>query len=336
MGFPEGKVFIIAEAGVNHNGDPDLALRLVDVATEAGADAVKFQTFKAKNLLSARAPKASYQLQTTDRMESQFEMIRKLELDEAAHESILARCARNGIRFLSTPFDPESLDLLMRLGMEAIKLPSGEATNLPFLRLVGAQGKEVILSTGMCSLGEVEAALAALAASGTPRERVVVLHANTEYPTPYADVNLKAMVTMGCALGVRYGYSDHTPGIEIPIASVALGASVIEKHFTLDRGMDGPDHKASLEPGELKAMVAAIRNVTAAMGNGVKTPSASEAKNIKIARKSLHARTAIRKGEPFTADNLTAKRPGSGISPMRWDEYLGQPAPRDYAPDEML
>jgi N,N'-diacetyllegionaminate synthase len=329
-------VFVIAEAGVNHNGDMGTARRLIDAAAQAGANAVKFQTFKAENLVSRRAPKADYQLATTDRAESQYEMIRRLELDEPMHRDLIAHCSLRGIRFLSTPFDSDSLDLLMGLGMDAIKIPSGEATNLPFLRLIGAQGKDVILSTGMCSLGEVEAALGTLIQAGTPRDRIVVLHANTEYPTPMPDVNLRAMAAMGNALGVPFGYSDHTRGIEIPIAAVALGASVIEKHFTLDRNMEGPDHKASLEPDELKAMVAAIRNVSLALGSGIKTPSASEAKNIPIARKSLHARVAIRAGEPFTAANLTAKRPGTGVSPMRWDEFIGKPAPRDYDPDEML
>jgi N,N'-diacetyllegionaminate synthase len=330
------KVFIIAEAGVNHNGDPELARRLVDVAREAGADAVKFQTFQAAGLAARSAPKAGYQLGTTDRDESQYEMLRKLELDEAAHRMLIAHCAARGIRFLSTPFDPASLDMLMELGLDTIKIPSGEATNLPFLRRIGAQGKEVILSTGMCSLMEVEAALGALVSAGTPLARITVLHANTEYPTPMGDVNLRAMAAMGHAFGVRYGYSDHTRGIEIPIAAAALGASVIEKHFTLDRGMEGPDHKASLEPGELKAMVEAIRGIEAALGDGIKAPSPSEAGNRAVARKSIFAGRPIRKGEIFTEENLTTKRPGTGISPMRWDEFIGRPAPRDYAEDEML
>lgn len=330
------KVFIIAEAGVNHNGDPAIARRLVDVAREAGADAVKFQTFQAASLVSRNAPKAEYQLGTTDGNETQYEMIRKLELDEAAHRMLIGHCAVVGIRFLSTPFDMASLEMLMRLGMDAIKIPSGEATNLPFLRRIGAQGKDVILSTGMCSQAEVEAALRALVSSGTPLARITVLHANTEYPTPLCDVNLLAMAAMGRAFGVRFGYSDHTSGIEIPVAAVALGATVIEKHFTLDRTMEGPDHQASLEPDELKAMVAAIRGIESALGDGVKAPSASEAKNRAVARKSIFASRAIRKGEPFSEENLTSKRPGTGISPMRWDEFIGKPAPRDYAEDEML
>jgi N,N'-diacetyllegionaminate synthase len=329
-------VFIIAEAGVNHNGDPAIARALVEAAADAGADAVKFQTFKAENLVSRRAPKAEYQLATTDKGESQFEMIRRLELDEAMHRELIGHCARRGLRFLSTPFDSDSLDLLMRLGMETIKIPSGEATNLPFLRLIGRLRKEVILSTGMCNLGEIEAALGVLTGAGTPLDRITVLHANTEYPTPMRDVNLLAMGNIARALGVRVGYSDHTPGIEIPIAAVALGARVIEKHFTLDRNMEGPDHKASLEPGELTAMVSAIRNVESALGTGIKAPSPSESKNIVIARKSLHARVPIRKGEAFTEHNLAAKRPGNGISPMRWDEIIGTAASRDYAQDEMI
>lgn len=329
-------VFVIAEAGVNHNGDISIARGLVDAAADAGADAVKFQTFKAANLVSKGAPKAEYQLGATSTSESQYEMIRKLELDEAAHTALIAHCASRGILFLSTPFDTESLEMLMRLGMGIIKVPSGEATNLPFLRVIGAQGKPVILSTGMCTLGEVESAIETLVTSGAPRDSITVLHATTEYPCPMEDVNLQAMRTMALAFGVRVGYSDHTRGIEIPVAAAALGATVLEKHFTLDRGMEGPDHKASLEPGELKAMVDAIRNVESALGDGIKRPSPSEIKNMAVARKSIVAMRPISKGEILSGSNLTTKRPGTGLSPMLWDSFIGKPAPRDFAADELI
>jgi N,N'-diacetyllegionaminate synthase len=330
------KVFIIAEAGVNHNGDMELAKQLIDLAYEAGADAVKFQTFKASNLVSKSAPKAEYQLQTTDVQESQFEMIRRLELKVDDHHVLIAHCAKRGIRFLSTPFDFDSLNLLISLGLEIIKIPSGEATNLPFLKQIGRTGKEVILSTGMCNLGEIESALAILTSAGTPLHKITVLHANTEYPTPMKDVNLRAMNNIAQAFGVKVGYSDHTPGIEIPIAAVALGATTIEKHFTLDRNMEGPDHKASLEPQELKAMVSAIRNIETALGSGIKTASESESRNIAIARKSIVASRSIRKGELYSESNLAAKRPGNGISPMRWDELMGTPSPHDFLADELI
>lgn len=329
-------VFVIAEAGVNHNGDLSIARKLVDAAADAGADAVKFQTFKAANLVSKDAPKAVYQRGTTSASESQYEMIRKLELDEDAHIALIAHCASRGILFLSTPFDSESLEMLMRLGMEIIKIPSGEATNLPFLRMIGARRKPVILSTGMCVLDEVEAAIETLVASGAPRDSITVLHATTEYPCPMEDVNLQAMRTMALAFGVRVGYSDHTQGIEIPVAAAAMGAVVIEKHFTLDRGMEGPDHKASLEPGELKAMVHAIRNVEAALGDGVKCPSPSEIKNMAVARKSIVARHPISKGDILSESNLTTKRPGTGLSPMLWDSIIGKPSPRDFSEDELI
>jgi len=326
---------IIAEAGVNHNGDPTLARRMVEAAADAGADLVKFQTFGADRLVAAHAPKAAYQERTTGGG-TQHAMIRPLELSRAAHELLIAHCRSSGIGFLSSAFDLESLELLVELGAERFKVPSGEITNLPYLRRVGSFGKPVILSSGMSTLGEVESALAVLEDAGTPRRRITVLHCTTDYPTPMEDVNLRAMRTIGAALGVAVGYSDHTTGIEIAVAAVALGATVVEKHFTLDRALPGPDHGASLEPGELKAMVQAIRNVERALGDGIKRPSASELKNRSIVRKSLVATRAIRAGEPFSADNLTAKRPGGGLSPMRWDEVLGRPAPRDFAPDEVV
>jgi N,N'-diacetyllegionaminate synthase len=326
---------IIAEAGVNHNGDPTLARRMVEAAADAGADLVKFQTFNADRLVAPNAPKTAYQERTTGGG-TQHAMIRQLELSRAALEMLIAHCRSSRIGFLSSAFDLESLELLVELGADRFKVPSGEITNLPYLRCVGSFGKPVILSSGMSTLGEIESALAVLEAAGTPRSRITVLHCNTDYPTPMEDVNLRAMRTIGAALDVAVGYSDHTIGIEIAVAAVALGATVVEKHFTLDRALPGPDHGASLEPGELKAMVQAIRNVERALGDGIKRPSAGELKNRSIVRKSLVATRAIRAGEPFSADNLTAKRPGGGLSPMRWDEVLGRPAPRDFAPDEVV
>lgn len=327
---------IIAEAGVNHNGDLELARRLIDVAADAGADLVKFQSFTASSVVAVHARKADYQALATDAGESQLEMLRRLELTRDMHEALIAHCRARDIGFFSTGFDPENIDLLVDLGLGRFKIPSGEITNLPYLRHVGRYGKPVILSTGMATLDEVGTALDVLERAGAPRDRVTVLHCNTEYPTPMADVNLRAMLTMRDAFGVAVGYSDHTRGIEVPIAAVALGATVIEKHFTLDRNLPGPDHKTSLEPGELKAMVAAIRNVELAMGDGVKRPSPSEAKNVSIARRSLVAARTIRAGEAFSESNLAVKRPGTGLSPMRWDEVLGRKAPRDFAPDELI
>lgn len=330
------RVFIIAEAGVNHNGSLELAKRLVDAAVEAGADAVKFQTFKADKLVSKSAQKASYQMQTTDAEESQYQMIKKLELDENAHREIISYCKQNQIMFLSTPFDHDSIDMLDGFGMHIFKIPSGEITNLPYLRHVGGLGKEVILSTGMSDLGEIEDALNVLVQAGTSKEKITVLHATTEYPCPIEDVNLRAMNTIQLAFGVNVGYSDHTNGVEVPIAAVALGASVIEKHFTLDRNMDGPDHMASLEAVELKAMVQAIRHIEQAMGDGIKKPSKSEVKNIAIARKSIVAARQILAGEVFSEDNITIKRPGNGINPMRWDEVIGTVAQREYGSDDLI
>ena len=331
------KTFIIAEAGVNHNGSLELAKKMIDAAVEAGADAVKFQTFKAERVVSRYASKAEYQKKTTTADESQLEMIKKLELDAAAHQTLIDYCKKKNIRFLSTPFDLESIDLLNELGLDIFKIPSGEITNLPYLRKIGALKKEIILSTGMANLGEIEDALDVLTGAGTKLKDITVLHCNTEYPTPIEDVNLKAMLTIKAAfLGVNIGYSDHTLGIEIPIAAVAMGATIIEKHFTLDKNMTGPDHKASLEPDELKAMVRAIRNIEKALGNGIKKPSPSELKNKPIVRKSIVAARDISKGEPFTEENLTVKRPGTGISPMRWDEVVGQSASKDYKQDDLI
>ena len=330
------KVFIIAEAGVNHNGSIEIAKKLIDVAAEAGADAVKFQTFKADKLVSKTAQKAEYQKQTTDASESQYAMIKKLELDEEAHHELIEHCRLRNIRFLSTPFDLESISLLDSLGMEIFKIPSGEITNLPYLRKIGSLNKQVVLSTGMADLAEVEDALNVLTGAGTPKEKITILHATTEYPCPLDEVNLRAMETIRSAFDVAVGYSDHTKGIEIPIAAAAMGASVIEKHFTLDRMMEGPDHKASLEPDELISMVRAIRNIEKALGDGIKRPTPSEAKNLSVARKSIVAAADIREGELFTETNLTVKRPGNGISPMRWDAVIGTPARKNYTQDELI
>ena len=330
------KAFIIAEAGVNHNGSLKMAFQLIDVAVAAGADAVKFQTFKAEKVIAVNAPKADYQQKTTGSDESQLEMVKRLELDEAAHARLYQYCMGKGIQFLSTPFDLESIDLLDRLGLEIFKLPSGEITNLPYLRKLGALKKRLIMSTGMSDLGEIEDALDVLNESGTPLENITVLHCNTEYPTPFEDVNLKAMLTIGHAFGVAVGYSDHTLGIEVAVAAVALGAAVLEKHFTLDRNLPGPDHKASLEPHELKAMVKAIRNIEKAFGSGIKKPSPSELKNMPFARKSIVAASSIKKGETLTEINITIKRPGTGISPMRWDDILGRRANRNYEKEDLL
>ena len=331
------KTIIIAEAGVNHNGDIDLAKKLVVEAAAAGADLVKFQTFLANKIVSSTAPKAEYQKRTTDSGESQFEMIQKLELSRESHEVLIEECRRQGIGFFSTAFDPESFDMLLDLGcVDLIKIPSGEITNLPLLRYMTRLGKPVLLSTGMANLGEVEAAIQVIEAAGTPHHLITILHCTAEYPTPMEDVNLRAMVSMKQAFGVAVGYSDHTPGTEVAIAAAALGATVIEKHFTLDRNLPGPDHKASLEPHELKAMVNAIRNIEVALGDGIKQASRSELKNKPIARKSIVARREINAGEFFSEDNLAAKRPGTGISPMFWDEIIGKIARRNFAVDELI
>lgn len=328
---------IIAEAGVNHNGDMGLARELIAVAADAGADMVKFQTFTASKIAAASAPKAGYQQATTGTEQSQQEMLAMLELSHADHETLLRACEYAGIAFFSTGFDEAAIDMLVELGMDRIKVPSGEITNLPLLRHMAAKGLPVILSTGMANLGEIEAAVNAIEDGGVARDRITILHCNTEYPTPMSDVNLPAMANIGAALGTAYGYSDHTNGIEVPIAAVALGASVIEKHFTLDRSLPGPDHSASLEPAELAQMVKSIRNIEQAMaGDGIKRPSASEIGNRAIVRKSIVAARPIAAGERLSADNLVAKRPGNGISPMRWDEVIGRPAARDFAADEPI
>ena len=329
-------VFIIAEAGVNHNGSIELAKQLIDAASDAGADAVKFQTFKAQKLVRKDAQKAEYQKETSGANESQYEMLKKLELDIAAHQELMHYCKSKNILFLSTPFDHESIDLLESLGLEIFKIPSGEITNLPYLRHIGSLGKRVILSTGMADIGEIEDALDVLMEAGTVKENITVLHANSMYPTPMEDVNLRAMPNIGRIFDIAYGYSDHTLGIEVDIAAVALGASVIEKHFTLDKTMDGPDHKASLEPQELKAMVQGIRNIELALGSSIKKPSPSEKVNIQAARKSIVAARSIQKGERLSEENLTLKRPAEGISPMRWDEIIGTIALRDYEEDELI
>jgi len=351
---------IIAEAGVNHNGSIKMARQLIDVAAEAGADVVKFQTFKADKVVSKYAPKAAYQKQATAKSESQLEMVRKLELDESAHRKLQEHCRRRGIEFLSTPFDFESVDLLARkLKLRRLKIPSGEITNGPYLLHVARTGKPVILSTGMSTLGEIEKALGVLAfgylsktnkpslekfqkayasAKGRKvlREKVSLLHCTTEYPAPFDEVNLRAMETMRNAFGLPVGLSDHTTGIAVPIAAVAMGAAIIEKHFTLDRNLPGPDHKASLEPDELEAMVTAIRNVELAFGQDQKRPTVSEMQNKDVARKSLVAATGIRKGEIFSPSNLTMKRPGQGISPMQYWKLIGKAAKKDYDTDEII
>lgn len=332
----ERKTLIIAEAGVNHNGSLELAKRLIDVAAQAGADFVKFQSFSADRLVTKVAKKADYQAKVTGASESQHEMLSKLELSQDAHRELMRYCEANRIGFFSTGFDTESNAMLAALGQTLFKVPSGELTNLPYLRHVASLAGTVILSTGMASLGDVEAAIDALASSGMSRDKMVVLHCTTEYPAPMQDVNLRAMLSMRNAFGVKVGYSDHTQGIEVALAAVALGAQVIEKHFTLDRGLPGPDHKASLEPDELKAMVSAIRNIELALGDGIKRVVPSEAANRIVARKSIVAACCIRKGELFTEQNLTTKRPGSGISPMQWDSILGRTAGRDFAPDELI
>lgn len=328
------KTFIIAEAGVNHNGDILLAKKMIDTASEAGADAVKFQTFQVEKLVSKEAKKAQYQLENTGNTETQYEMLKKLELDKETHVELMKYAEDKNIMFLSTPFDIDSIKLLMELGIEIIKIPSGEITNLPYLREVAKYKKKVILSTGMSNMQEVKDAVEILRKYGT--EDITLLHCNTQYPTPMEDVNLRAMATMEKELGLPVGYSDHTKSIEVPIAAVAMGAVVIEKHFTLDKEMDGPDHKASLEPDELMAMVQSIRNIEKALGTGDKHISESEKDNISIVRKSIVAACKIEKGEAFTEKNLTVKRSGNGISPMKWDEVIGQVANRTYETDEMI
>jgi len=330
------KTLVIAEAGVNHNGQLKLAKQLVAAAAAAGADLIKFQSFAAGSLVAQGAPKARYQEVTTGSTEGQYEMVKRLELSRADHEELLAECRRHGIDFFSTAFDAENFDMLTGLGLGMVKIASGEITNLPLLRYMTRLRKPVLLSTGMARLGEIEDAIEVVEAAGTPRDLITLLHCTTEYPAPPAEVNLRAMVAMKHAFGVQVGYSDHTRGIEMPIAAVALGARVIEKHFTLDHSLPGPDHQASLEPDDLAAMVSAIRNVEQALGDGIKRPTASEIRNRSVARKSLVAARPIAAGEVFTAENVGAKRPGTGISPMRWDEVMGRTAPRAFAADELI
>ena len=328
------KTLIIAEAGVNHNGNFELAKKLIDKAVEGGADIVKFQTCKAENVISRYADKAEYQKVTTGEADSQLEMVRKLMLTYEEYGQLKKYCDEKGIEFLSTAFDLPSVDYLHSIGMKRWKIPSGEITNLPLLIKIAKLHEPIIMSTGMSELSEVADAVKVLKENGA--EDITLLHCTTEYPAPYEDVNLKAMETMKEAFGLPVGYSDHTKGLEIPVAAVAMGACVIEKHFTLDRNMEGPDHKASIEPDELKSMVDQIRHVESAIGNGEKKVSASEAKNKDIARKSIIAKTAIAKGDVFSEDNVTTKRPGSGINPMRWFELLGKTAKHDYQEDYLI
>tara|TARA_R110002111_G_scaffold144910_2_gene211319 strand:- start:190797 stop:191807 length:1011 start_codon:yes stop_codon:yes gene_type:complete len=332
-------VFIIAEAGVNHNGSVETAKKMIDAAVESGADAIKFQTFKTEKLVCKSAPQAEYQKKNGTANggdDTQFTLLKKLEINKDAHRELFDYCRQTGIVFISTPFDLESVDLLSALGLEMIKVPSGEITNYPYLKKVGRTFGKVILSTGMADLGEIEDALEILTDSGVDRKNITVLHCNTEYPTPIQDVNLRAMVTIRDAFGVNVGYSDHTLGIEVSIAATALGATVIEKHFTLDKNMEGPDHSASLEPDELMMLVRGIRNTERSLGSPIKKPSFSESKNKPIVRKSIIAAQFIRKGESFTEQNLCVKRPGTGISPMNWDQVINQIARRDYFEDEII
>ena len=329
-------VFIIAEAGVNHNGSINIAKQLVDEASLAGVDAIKFQTFKAENLVIEGIEKAEYQKETTDKKESQFDMIKKLELNAEMHKELISYCEVKNIMFLSSPFDHESISLLNELEIEIFKIPSGEITNLPYLRHIGKLNKKVILSTGMSTMSEVNNALNILIKEGTKKKNIIVLHANTMYPTPMEDVNLNAMVSIGKELNVKYGYSDHSLGIEVDSAAVAMGACCIEKHFTLDKNMSGPDHKASLEPDELRAMVRAIRNIEIALGSYQKKPTKSELSNKKIARKSIVAIKNIKVGDIFSEINIAIKRPGYGMSPMKWDEVIGKKATQDFKKNDLI
>ena len=330
------RVFIIAEAGVNHNGSVEIAKKLVDAAKDAGSDAVKFQTFKSEKTVSIFAAKAEYQKGTTEESETQLEMVKKLELDMNEHREIMSYCNQKGIMFFSTPFDLESVDMLNVLGLGVFKIASGEITNLKLLEKIGSLNREIILSTGMADLTEVKDALNVLNEAGTPREKITILHCNTEYPTSMEDVNLLAMQTINKAFNTRVGYSDHTTGIEISVAAVALGATVIEKHITIDKNMNGPDHKSSLDPREFKEMVMAIRNIEVALGDGVKRASLSELKNKNIARKSIVAANDIKLGEIFSESNITIKRPGCGVNPMKWYNVIGEVAKRDFKEDEAI
>jgi N,N'-diacetyllegionaminate synthase len=330
------RVYIIAEAGINHNGNLNTAVKMIELAAKAGVDAIKFQTFKAEKVISVFAPKAEYQKRSTGTVESQLEMALKLELSFDDFRILAKTCEESNLTFLSTAFDPESIDFLNKLGLDFIKIPSGELTNLPYLRKVAQPGKKVLLSTGMANLGEIEQAIDILTSHGTNRDDITILHCSTDYPTTMEDVNLSAMLTMQQAFKLPVGYSDHSLGIEIPIAAVALGASVIEKHFTLDKKMSGPDHDASLSPDELNAMVIAIRNIEKAYGDGIKRPGKGEAKNLDIARRSIVAAEHIRPGELFSEINLTVKRPGTGISPMQWDTVIGKKAAKFFHKDTLI
>lgn len=329
-----GRTMIIAEAGVNHNGDFNLAKQMVDAAKEAGVDYVKFQTFRPEKLVSKFAEKAEYQKETTGSEESQLQMLQKLTLTDDNFIELKRYCDNIGIGFISTPFDLESIDFLETFDMDFWKVPSGEITNLPYLEVIAKTGRKVIMSTGMCDIQEINEAVEVLERAGTPE--IVLLHCNTQYPTPFEHVNLKAIHTIAEQTGKEVGYSDHTKGIEVPIAAVAMGATVIEKHFTLDKNMEGPDHKASLNPLELEAMVSAIRNIENAIGTGSKEPSPSEIANKSVARKSIVASKNIKKGELLSSNNLTTKRPGNGISPMRWYDVIGTVANRDFKEDELI
>lgn len=330
-------VLIIAEAGVNHNGSMKIAKQLVDAAVEAGVDIIKFQTFKAEKLVSKAAKQAEYQQKNIgDGNDSQYDMLKKLELSEENHEELIAYCKAKGIRFWSTAFDLESMDYLHSLGLGLWKIPSGEITNYPFVRRIASYGEDIIMSTGMCVMEDIQNAINVLIQYGIRKEQITLLHCNTQYPTPYRDVNLNAMNAIRRDLGIQVGYSDHTPGIEVPIAAVALGATVIEKHFTIDRNLPGPDHKASLEPAELKAMVSAIRHIEQALGDGIKRVSDSERENMAVARKSIVAACPIKEGELLTEDNLTVKRPGTGLSPMLWEKVIGTRAVKDYEEEDLI
>ena len=329
------EILIIAEAGVNHNGDIEIAKKLIDAAADSGANYVKFQTFKAENLVQRKAKKADYQIVNTKKNDTQYSMLKKLELDYENHQELIDYCKSKNTKFLSTAFDFESIEFLKNK-IDFYKIPSGEINNLPYLEKVARLGLSVVMSTGMATMQEVKEAYEILVVNGVKKEDITILHCNTEYPTPMEDVNLRAMLTIEKELGVKIGYSDHTLGIEIPIAAVAMGAKVIEKHFTLDRTMEGPDHKASLEPNELKAMITAIRNIELALGDGIKTPSNSEKKNILIARKSIIATVEIKKGTIFTNENITVKRPGTGISPMKWNSIIGTKSTKDYKEDDLI
>jgi N,N'-diacetyllegionaminate synthase len=327
-------VYIIAEAGVNHNGSLDLAFQLIEAAKACGADAVKFQSFRADLLATRSAHKAAYQERTTEKSESQFEMLKRLELDADAHGKLIAHCKQVGIEFLSSPFDAESADLLDTFGISSFKIPSGEITNLPFLEHIARKGRPIILSTGMSTLGDVEDAVRVLRSAGA--SQLTLLHCVTEYPAPYAEVNLRAMHTLKCAFNLPVGYSDHTPGIDISVAAVALGAEVIEKHLTLDRALPGPDHAASLEPAELKEMIASIRRVEQALGTGIKSPAPCELLNLSVARKSIVAARALPAGHQLQAQDLNIKRPGNGLAPKLLPEVIGRTLRADLAPDELI